>query len=206
MIENFLRTARRPVEVAADVLRGAGALSVVLAAVFFDLRDAGIIAFALPGLFFPRFLGMKPWADIVFESTVLVAAWSNVFDLYTRISWWDLVVHFMCTGVLSAGVYLLLAQLRFVPAPAPRSGASTMITGIVFTTTFGLAMSALWEMIEWFGREYISDRIYTAYDDTIGDMALGGLGALGAGFAIACISLLRSAQRGASAVRTPGPR
>lgn len=189
MIENFLRHLSGPAEVGADVFRGLGALSVVLAAVFFDLNDAAIVAFALPGLFFPRFIGMKPWVDMAFAATLLVASWSNVFDLYTSINGWDLLIHFACTGVLAAGMYLLLAQLRIVPPP--HAGGFTRATGIVLTTSFGLALSALWEMVEWLGSAYVSDEIYTAYDDTIADTAVGGFGAVAAGFAIAFLPMLR---------------
>lgn len=190
MIENLVRPPRNPVEVGADVLRGFGVLSVALAAIFFDVTDAGIVAFALPGLFLPRAIGMKAWVDVVFAGTLLVAAWSNVFDLYRSIGWWDLAVHFVCTGVVAAGVYLLLAQVRIVTSPGSIRSAAAV--GIVLTTTIGLALSALWEMVEWLGGAYISDEIYTAYDDTIGDMAVGGLGALCAGFAIAFLPLLRT--------------
>lgn len=191
MIDNFLRPVRGPADVGADVLRGFGVLSVVLAAIFFDATDAGVVAFALPGLFFPRFMGMKAWADLVFGGTLLVAAWSNVFDLYASIGWWDLAVHFVCTGIVAAGVYLLLAQVGVVAAPGTGRMAAT--AGLILTTTIGLALCALWEMVEWIGGTYISDAIYTAYDDTIGDMAVGGFGALCAGFAIAFLPLLRTA-------------
>ena len=192
MIENFLRPLRGTVDVGADVLRGLGVLSVVLATIFFDATDAGIVAFALPGLFFPRFIGMKAWADLAFGGTLLVAAWSNVLDLYTRIGWWDLAVHFVCTGIVAAGVYLLLAQVGIISAPETARLAST--AGLILTTTIGLALCALWEMVEWIGGTYISDAIYTAYDDTIGDMAVGGFGALCAGFAIVFLPLLRTLQ------------
>jgi hypothetical protein len=36
-------------------------------------------------------------------------------------------------------------------------------------------------MVEWLGKTYVSSSIFVAYDDTIGDMAVGGLGALVAG-------------------------
>ncbi|WP_309069626.1 hypothetical protein [Microbacterium sp.] len=52
---------------------------------------------------------------------------------------------------------------------------------IVLVGMTGLAISAAWEMIEWFGYTFVSDAIYVAYVDTIGDMAAGGLGALLAG-------------------------
>ena len=120
---------------------------------------------------------------------LLVAAWSNVFDLYTRISWWDLAVHFTCTGVVAVLVSLLLARLGIVAAP--RSRELTVIATIVLTTLFGLAASAVWEMIEWLGKEFVSSDIFVEYNDTIGDMAVGGLGALVAGVALAVLPLHR---------------
>jgi hypothetical protein len=189
VIETFLRPPRTLSEAGADALRGVGTVSVILAAVFFDWTDAGIVAFALPGLFVPRFIGMVPWADAVFSASLLVAAWSNVFDLYTRISWWDLAVHFTCAGVLGAVSYLVLARLGLVAAPGERGFIAP--GAIVITAMSGLALGALWEMVEWVGYAYISDEIFVTYNDTIGDLAVGGLGALCAGFVVAFIPLLR---------------
>ncbi|AGF72037.1 hypothetical protein [Corynebacterium halotolerans] len=192
MIDNFLRPPRGLSEVVADTLRGLGALSVILAAVFFELTDAGVIAFTLPGLVAPRFIGIKPWPDIMLSVTLLVAAWSSVLDLYTRITWWDLVVHFFCVGVLAVGCYLFLARLRIVPTPF--TSGFTSPGGVILTTTFGLALGSLWEMVEWLGYAYITSDIYVTYEDTISDMATGGLGALGMGFAVAYLPLLHTAH------------
>ncbi len=199
MIENFLRRPQTAGEVTADLIRIAGFLSILIAALWFDLTDAGVLAFTLPGLLVPRFVGVRSWFDIVFGMTLLAAAWSNVFDLYTRVPGWDLVVHFACTGVLAMVVYLLLARRDVVHppgAPAFRAWAA-----IVMTAVFGLAMSAVWEMIEWFGHAFISDAIFVAYDDTIGDMAVGGLGAVLGGFAIAFLTLYRREDAPAAARR-----
>src|SRR5690554_6879741 len=140
VIENFLRPPHGPAETGADVLRGVGVLSVILAAILFDLTDAGVLAFALPGLFVPRFLGMLPWPDVVVSTTLLIAAWSNVFDLYRRIPWWDLAVHFAGAGVLAAVLYLLLA--RVLVATAPHADGFTWPAAVVMTTSFSLALSA----------------------------------------------------------------
>lgn len=189
MIDNFLRPPRGPSELVADALRGFGLFSVVFAFAFLDLTDAGIFAFTLPGLLLPRFIGIKAWPDIVFSVTLLVAAWSNILDLYTRIAWWDLVVHFACAGVLAVGCYLFLARLRIVATPfTPRF---TRRAGVVLTTAFGLALGALWEMIEWFGYRFITPDIHVTYEDTIGDMAAGGLGAFFLGFVVAFVPLVR---------------
>lgn len=192
MIDNFLRPPRGLGELVADALRICGVLSVVLAAVLFELTDAGILAFALPGLVAPRFIGMTPWSDILVSATLLLAAWSNVGGLYTTIPWWDLVVHFVCAGVLAMGCYLFLARLGMVAVPF--TGRFTPVAGVALTSAFGLALGALWEMVEWFGYTYITPDIHVTYEDTIGDMAAGGLGALCLGFLVAYVPVLRSTR------------
>jgi hypothetical protein len=124
----------------------------------------------------PRFVGARAGFDIVFCVTVLVAAWSNVIDLYRTVPGWDLAVHVVCTGVLAVMLYVLAARLDVVPGvlgARPRARVP-----IVFITSVGLALSALWEMVEWVGFAFITDEIFVTYTDTIGDMAAGGLGAL----------------------------
>ena len=201
MVENFLRPPQGFGDWVAESLRLAALLSVVLAAIFLQWTDAAILAFALPGVVAPRFLGMRLWADVLFSSTVLIAAASNVFELYTRISWWDIVVHFACTGIVAAGCYILLAALHIVPDP--RSREFTPRIGLVLTTTVGLALCALWEIAEWLGYLYISDEIYIAYVDTIVDMIFGGLGSLAVGFAVAYLPLYRTTAARPSLAPSP---
>lgn len=190
MIAAFLRPPRGVGEWSADVLRVIGAISVAVAGFGWGVTDAGILAFALPALLLPRFLAVRPWFDLFFGVTVLVSAWSNVFDLYTTIAVWDIVVHFVATGVLAAMAYLLLAEVDVVP-DAP--GASPRAP-LVIVPVLGLALSALWEMVEWVGYTFISDDIFVTYDDTIGDMAMGGIGALLAGFLVAYVPLRRASS------------
>lgn len=132
--------------------------------------------------------GVRPWFDVLSGVTLLVAAWSNVFELYTRFPGWDLVVHVIATAVLSAVGYLALSPWRIVPDP--RTPEFRVAAGVVLTTAIGLAISALWEMVEWIGHAVITDDIFVTYDDTIGDMAFGGLGALGAGVLLSFVPLL----------------
>lgn len=175
MIENFLRPPTSIAEYVADALRLIGVLSVGIAAVWFAITDVGIVAFALPALVAPRFIGVPPVFDSAFCVTVLVAAWSNVFDLYRSVVGWDIVMHFVCTALMAPMLYLLFVRLQAAPAPGSSVKRRVIILSFV---TLGLAISALWEMVEWVGYVFISDDIYVEYHDTIGDMAVGGLGAL----------------------------
>lgn len=186
MIENFLRPPKGVAEYTADALRAAGLLSVIAAAIWWNGTDAGILALALPALLVPRFLGIRPWFDIAYGVTVLVAAWSNVLDLYRTVAGWDLIAHVVCTGFIAATAYLALVRWGIASAPSEARPAA-----VIFTTSLGLAASAVWEMIEWFGKAFITDEIFVTYTDTIGDMAVGGLGSLAAGFLVARVQLLR---------------
>jgi hypothetical protein len=189
VIETFLRPPRGALAVAADAVRVLGLLSVVAAFVWWSLTDAGVLALVLPALLLPRFVGVHPAFEIGYGVALLVAAWSNVFDLYTSIWWWDILVHFVCTGVIAVMAYLLLARVRMLVPPD--SPGFTLAHALVLCTALGLAASALWEMVEWLGKTYISSAIFVAYDDTIGDLAVGGLGALVAGAALRLLPLGR---------------
>jgi hypothetical protein len=194
MVDRFLRPPSGPAELAADALRVLAGIGVVVAAVFFGPTDAGVLAFVLPGLLLPRLLGVRAGFDLVYSAVLLVAGWSNVLDLYTSVAWWDVVVHLTCTAVIALMLYLLLAELGIVPHPAgvrPAEARPPRATPVVLTAALGLAVSALWEMVEWFGHAFISSEIFVEYDDTIGDMAVGGLGAVMAGVVLARVRLLR---------------
>lgn len=202
MKEDFLRPPRTAAEWTADALRIIGILGVVTAALWLKPTDAGVAAFALPALMLPRMLGLQGWFDTAACATVLVAAWSNLLDLYAAIPSWDLVVHFACTGVLAviAAEVLTRAEVVAITAAArPRAR-----TPLVLVPLIALALSAVWEMIEWFGSVHISDAIHVGYQDTIGDMILGGLGGVAAGIVLSRLDVRRPPDPDADARRTAG--
>ncbi|WP_430591757.1 DUF2238 domain-containing protein [Humidisolicoccus flavus] len=190
MITNFLRPPTSLSEWIADVLRVVGLLGVVVAGIWLSPTDAGILALTLPALVLPRFIGARAGFDIVFSVVVLVAAWSNILDLYRTLIGWDKAIHLLCTAVIAPMVYLLLAHCEIVPRPG-HDGVRTRVA-VTMSTTIGLAVSAVWEMIEWVGFVVFTDEIYVEYHDTIGDMAIGGLGALLAGFVLSRARLTRT--------------
>lgn len=191
MREDFLRPPASPAEWAADGIRLLGLISVLAAFVWWTPTDAGILALALPALLVPRLLGVLPWFDVLYGVTVSVAAWSNVLDLYRSIAWWDLVVHFVATGIIASIGYVALQRSGVLPDRPRRR------TAIVLLPTVGLAISAIWEMVEWLGKTFVDSEIFVTYPDTIGDMAVGGAGALLMGLVLARIRIDRAANRAA---------
>jgi hypothetical protein len=199
MIEDFLRPPASVAEWFADAIRAIGVLSVLAAAVWWSMTDAGILALALPALLAPRFAGTRPTLDAGFGALVLIAAWSNVLDLYTTIPGWDLAVHFAATGAIATVLFVILARLQVV-----ETGMRARVP-LVLIPALGLALSALWEMVEWAGKTFITDEIFVTYQDTIGDMAFGGLGALSAGWIATRVRLVRIRTRIHPAANEEGP-
>ncbi|SMQ58245.1 hypothetical protein [Agreia sp. VKM Ac-1783] len=186
--ETFLRRPSGAGEWSADALRVLGVLSVLAGGIGWGFVEVAVFALTLLGMLVPRFLGVRPGFDIAVGGTLLVAAWSGVFELYTSIDWLDVVIHFAANGVLAALIFVVAARVGIVAdvgdgAPG-EIGTVAVIRPAVLTTVFGLAAGVLWEMGEWAGHTYIDSAIYVGYDDTIGDLAVGGLGSLLAGLCI----------------------
>ncbi|MFC7431402.1 MULTISPECIES: hypothetical protein [unclassified Agrococcus] len=181
---------RRPAsgwEWLADGVRVLGAASVVVGGVGWGFSAAAVLLLAASAALLPRVLGLRGGIDAGFGAVVLLAAWSGVTELYQRIPWWDVAVHVVCTGLIVVVGIVVLSRAGIVAHP---SSAPTFATAAV-GATLGLALGALWEIVEWLGHNVVDSAIFVEYDDTIGDMAAGGAGALLAGILVAKARLER---------------
>jgi hypothetical protein len=104
----------------------------------------------------------------------LIDVTGNSLDLYDAVVWWDDLNHFANWLLLCAGIGLLVcARVQ------PRWAVVVLVTGI------GALLAVGWELGEWFTFIRHGTEIDTAYEDTLGDEALGSLGALVAGLLVA---------------------
>lgn len=186
MYANLQRPPRRVTDWLADLVRAVAIVVVIVFLFTLPFTDFAVLSMSLPAVMLSRMIGLRSGLDLITCVTVFVAAGSNVIDLYRAWTGWDLVVHLACTGVLAAVALVLLEDARVI-APTGRRR-----TPIVLATITGLALSAVWEMVEWFGYRFITDAIFVTYDDTIGDMMAGGAGALVAGVLASRFRLTRT--------------
>lgn len=178
LLAAFLRRPDSATLVLADALRGAGLLSVLFGLLSGDPVTAAMFALVLLGLVAPRFLGVRGGFDAATGATLLVAAWCSALELYVTVPIVDLPVHFALNGVLAALAVVALRSAGVVPADAGRALASLLVV------TVGVTLGVLWEFGEWAGHTLIDPEIFVGYDDTIGDLLVGGLGALAAALAL----------------------
>lgn len=182
MIDALLRRPASTAEVASDGVRLLGVVSLLAVLLWHGPVEAALFALVLLGLLVSRCLPAAPLFSSLYGLTLLLAAWSSVMDLYARISWWDLAVHFAATGTIAVMAWYLLAAYGAVTAwhpggrPVPRFAVPAVVTAL------GLALSVLWEFGEWWGHNYVDATINVGYQDTIGDLAAGGFGSLLSGF------------------------
>jgi hypothetical protein len=116
-----------------------------------------------------------PWgAFALVMAPFLVDVTGNTLDLYDSVTWWDDANHFANWALLCGGLGLLL--LRDVGMPWVR---------VLLVTGLGAMLAIAWELGEWFTFIRHRTELATAYQDTLGDEALGTLGALLAGVLLA---------------------
>lgn len=177
------------------LLRGPGGLvrvlavaSVVVAATARGPVDAALFALVLAGLVVPPAARVGPALDAAYGAGLLAAAWAGALDLYEAVSWLDLVMHLVVTGLIAAVAHLALARwtgaVADPGATREADGAARRVGVVAVTTALGLALSVWWEIGEYLGHTYADSSIHVAYRDTVGDMVLGGIGSTVAGVAL----------------------
>jgi len=161
--------------------KGFGARVVVYPVLMLLLPVSWVVAYNVLGR--PR---PVPWdACALVMAPFLIDVTGNTLNLYDSVAWWDDANHFVNWFLLCAGLGLLL--LRTVRA-------SPVVVGWL-VLGLGALLAVLWELGEWYAFIRHGTELATAYQDTLGDEALGSLGA-----ALAATVVWRAGRR-----RNPAP-
>jgi hypothetical protein len=119
-----------------------------------------------------------PWAAFaLIMAPFLIDVTGNTLNLYDSLDWWDDANHFVNWLLLCWGFGLLLAM----GSVTSRGWLILAITGL------GALLAVGWELGEWYTFIRHGTELNTAYEDTLGDEALGTLG----GFVAALIVVRR---------------
>jgi hypothetical protein len=117
-----------------------------------------------------------PWAGFALIMTpFLIDVTGNTLDLYDMVVWWDDANHLVNWFLLCAGIGVLLRPARIYPPWA----FGWLVAGI------GGLLAIGWELGEWYTFIRHGTELDTAYEDTLGDLVLGAVGAGLAGVLVA---------------------
>jgi hypothetical protein len=103
----------------------------------------------------------------------LVDVTGNSLDLYDTVVWWDDFNHWINWLLLLTGIGLLVAE-----DVRPDWALVAVVCGL------GAVLAIGWELGEWWTFIRHGTELDTAYEDTLGDLTLGTLGALCAGLVL----------------------
>lgn len=110
-----------------------------------------------------------PWDGVaLIMLPFLIDVTGNTLDLYDRVWWWDDLNHFANWLFLALGIGLMLRR-----APQVRGWPSALIVA-----GLGAVLAIAWELGEWYSFIRHGTELDTAYEDTLGDEALGLLGGI----------------------------
>lgn len=129
-----------------------------------------LLSFTVPVVWyvFWRERASFPWvADLLVTITCFTDVLGNRMNLYDTIVWFDDWMHFVNTGLLAAAFILLTMHHS--------KGLGAVIERAL---SFGVTAAVFWEIAEYFAFISKSSERRSAYTDTLGDLALGTLGAL----------------------------
>ncbi|MGH3030521.1 MAG: hypothetical protein ACRDNE_07090 [Gaiellaceae bacterium] len=164
-----------------DLLRGVFVVGAVAlaAAGSSGALPLGVAGAAVVGV---RFLDLPRPFDLAFILAMALTGWGEALRLYDRFGYYDVFVHFLVPLFGAPCVYIALARLDTLPDPADASGSKRHLTGIfVVTLALGLAIGAVWEILEWSSDRTLGSNLSLGEQDTIGDLVADGAGALGGG-------------------------
>lgn len=120
-------------------------------------------------------IAQLPWtAFALVMAPFLVDVSGNTADLYDTLTWWDDLNHFVNWLLLCWGCGLLLRG-----HVTPRWALGVAISGL------GALLAIGWELGEWYSFIRHGTELDTAYEDTLGDEALGTLGGIVAALIVA---------------------
>jgi hypothetical protein len=128
-----------------------------------------LLAFLVPLAHLLRHSGRPyPWlADLMITVPAFSDILGNRLDLFDQLLWFDDAMHFLNTGLLGGATVVLLG-----------SAGAPLLHRVVVSVAAGMTFSVAWEIWEYYAFVTRSAEIGTAYADTVGDLALGWLGAV----------------------------
>ena len=137
----------------------------------------GLVMLVVPAIWYWRFRS-RPYPvvmDILVTLPFFNDVLGNTLNLYDTVDWWDDINHFVNWGLLTAGISLLLAEVRVDGRRLARWNRWALAFG------FAAITAVYWELLEYVTFIHNSPELETAYTDTLFDEILGTTGgAIGA--------------------------
>ncbi len=153
----------------------AGAVGFALAG---DAVNAAVLGFLGLVTLAARLVNLPRVYDLCLTAAMALQGYGEAFGLYDEFVRFDDLVHFTLPMLTTPVVYIALARLDVVPDPRDETHLSHYVGMFIVTWSLGIALGALWEIVEWRSDAWLSTELSLDNDDTVGDLVRDTLGAL----------------------------
>ncbi|MDP9400035.1 MAG: DUF2238 domain-containing protein [Actinomycetota bacterium] len=175
LLGDWGRVIRDPI----DLLRLTFLVGAVVFAFSGDVKGVANLAVAAVAVVVARLVNLPRAYDLAFVLALVFTGWGEALGLYDRYGWYDRVVHFWVPALSAPVAYLALARVEVLPDPrAPSHGVRRYAAIAVVTFALGLAVGALWEIVEWSSDLLLGSNLSEDNEDTVGDLIADALGSL----------------------------
>jgi len=175
------RVVRDPI----DLLRLSLGVGAVVSAVAGETTGAGYLAVSFLAVLGARLGDLPRVLDLAFVVAMSITGWGEASGAYDAYGWFDRVVHVLVPLLGAPVVYVILARLDVVPDPRDDTSARHHWGIFLITLAVGLAIGAVWEVLEWTSDGTLGSNLSENNDDTVGDLIADASGALaGAGLLV----------------------
>ena len=159
-----------------------------------NLFVSTVAVFAVRPILLPRLY------DLAFCLAFALTGWGDAVGLYDSLSFYDNIVHVLVPFFSGQVLYILLARIELAPDPRD-SESRAHFAGLFFVTAaLGLAVGALWEIVEWTADSTIGSDLQLGNEDTVTDLVSDASGA----FAGAAVLVAWAVYGWGSVRRIPG--
>ncbi len=168
----------RPVRDGIDVLRLvvlAGSLAFAVAG---QVKGAVVLGVLGAVTLLARAVNLPRVYDLCLTAAMALQGFGEAFGVYDRFVRFDDLVHFTLPMLTAPVVYIGLARLDVVPDPRDETHARHYVGIFVITAALGIALGALWEIVEWRSDAWFGTDLSEDNDDTVGDLVRDSLGSL----------------------------
>ncbi|MCT1916722.1 hypothetical protein ACUW97_001404 [Kocuria rhizophila] len=136
--------------------------------------DAAVLMLAGLGQVLAFLWFRAPWPRALCSVVLLTAAVSAAEQLYSRIWWWDILIHFVA---LYALVWMLWNRVLRGSGQLRERVRNARREPYLLCALAGLAIATVWEVMELLGFLFVTPEIHIPPLDTLGDVTVGVLGA-----------------------------
>lgn len=161
-----------------DVVRAVILAAAAAFALVGDTAGAVVLAFSGAITLLGRVVNLPRVYDLCLTAGMALQGFGEALGLYDEFVSFDDLVHFTLPLLTAPVFYIALARLDVVPDLRDETHLQHYVGILIVSTALGIAMGAVWEIVEWRSDALLGTSLSIDNDDTVGDLVRDSLGAI----------------------------